>query len=612
MLSVREALPTWVDERIIITAAIQAIRTWSEGGGWVVVSIRISLILNCIVGNRFFSMDDLLEGTKLADSNAISLSMSLARSNLFMNTVLYRIVYGLCLLASTWTGCTYAAGPTAHVTIGVLAYQGEERAQQQWQPTIEYLNESFGEYQFELRPLTLQQVEPAVSSKVIDFLITNTGNYVELENKYGVSRIATLVKNTLDQSTTQFGAVLFTRSDNQQIYTLKDISGARLAAVNEQGFGGFQVAWRELNEVGINPYKDLGELIFTGFPQQRVVQAVLEKRADVGTFRTDSLEQLARSGVIDLDKFRIINAKTNREFPFLHSSRLYPEWPFAKLRHTPRSLAHQVAIALLDMKSASPAAKASASSGWTIPLDYQPVHDLMSELQVGPYAAVATISIGEVFKKYAKWIVVYSVLFLLITALCFALLAVNRRLVEANVALEKEVRKRTQLAENLEYQAMHDALTGAYNRLAFSHYMDQSLKSCKRDHGLFAVFVLDVDNFKDINENYGHQIGDQFLKQLVARIQSVIRETDVVARLGGDEFAIILNEFLDDATVSQFTSRLESALDRPYSLDGVELESHVSIGVSIYPDHGEQVDSLLKVADQHLYDEKKTKKVSGL
>jgi ABC-type phosphate/phosphonate transport system substrate-binding protein len=138
------------------------------------------------------------------------------------------------------------------------------------------------------------------------------------------------------------------------------------------------MAWREFIEVGIDPYKDFSKLSFAG-THDEVVYAILNKQADAGTVRTDTLERMQLEGKIDLDNFFIIHEHGGGKvhLPFLHSTREYPEWPMAKVIHTSDELAEIVAHRLIELQPDSKAAIAASCSGWTIPKNYQSVHECL-------------------------------------------------------------------------------------------------------------------------------------------------------------------------------------------------------------------------------------------
>ncbi|MBI5559031.1 MAG: PhnD/SsuA/transferrin family substrate-binding protein [Deltaproteobacteria bacterium] len=324
---------------------------------------------------------------------------------------------------------TYAESST--VRIGVLAHRGFDETIKIWAPTAKYLTEKNPQYSFVIVPLDFQQIGPAVKQGAVDFVLANTSIYVELEAAYGVTRISTLKNKSGKGAFTVFGGVIFCRNDRQDIKNLEDLSGKSFMAVEETSFGGWRVAWLELKKKGINPYKEFESLRFEG-THDKVVYAVRDGKIDAGTVRTDILEHMADEGLIDLSSFRIINERHVEGFPYVLSTPLYPEWPFAKVGHTSDDLAQKVAIALLSMPEDSQAAKSAKIAGWTTPLDYQPVHEAMKELRVGPYVDFGKITLTEVLKAY-WYLFVLSIAGLTFMGLVTSyVLKLNRKLKQSN------------------------------------------------------------------------------------------------------------------------------------------------------------------------------------
>jgi twitching motility protein PilJ len=183
-----------------------------------------------------------------------------------------------------------------------------------------------------------------------------------------------------------FGGVIFTAADNDAINALGDLKGKSFMAVEKSSFGGWQMAYKEILDAGVDPLTDFAKLEF-GDKHDNVVLAVLNGAVDSGTVRTDTLERMAAGGGIDLEDFKIINKKDHAGFPFVCSSALYPEWPLAKTQKTPDALAQEVVQALKQMAATDQAAKDAKVVGWTDPLDYAPVESLQQSLKVGAYAA---------------------------------------------------------------------------------------------------------------------------------------------------------------------------------------------------------------------------------
>jgi two-component system sensor histidine kinase TtrS len=333
--------------------------------------------------------------------------------------------------------------------VGVLANKGLAQALKEWSPLAEYLDWNIPGYQFELVPLDFDGVRRAVENKSIDFLITNSGYYIELESTYGVSRIATRKTQLDNHASTLFGGVIFTRVDRKDINTLDDLKGKSFMAVEKTSLGGWLMAWRELRRAGIDPLTDTSSFRFGG-THDAVVHAVLKGEAEAGTVRTDTLERMSAEGKIDLKHIKVINELPSEDgFPFVHSTELYPEWPMAKLKHTPDTLAKKMTIALLAMTPDSPAARSAGIAGWTVPLDYRDVHNLMKELHLGPYRDLGQVTFAEVVRQY-YWYFLGGLIFLAATiGVAGYVVRLNRHLERTRLDLNRQLLNRRRAEEAL-------------------------------------------------------------------------------------------------------------------------------------------------------------------
>ncbi len=335
------------------------------------------------------------------------------------------------------------------VRLGVLAHRGKEEALKSWGATAQYLSQQIPGYHFVIVPLSNDDIGPAVEYNELEFVLTNPGSYAELEFGFGITRIATLKNDSPLGAYSVLGAVIFTRSDRTDIKSLTDLRGKRFMAVHENAFGGWWVAWHELEQHHINPYRDFSKLSFSGFPQDNIVYAVRDGKVDAGTIRTDLLESMALAGKIKLQEFRVLNAQHIENFPYLLSTPLYPDWAFAMLRNTPDELAQQVAIALLKMRAGDPAAKMGGYIEWTVPLDYHSVHQLMIDLRVGPYLNLGQMSFIDLLKQYWPGIAAALLaLFILMSAYLYTL-RLNRRLSRTMKHLEDEIMQRQRIEQDL-------------------------------------------------------------------------------------------------------------------------------------------------------------------
>ena len=165
----------------------------------------------------------------------------------------------------------------------------------------------------------------------------------------------------------------------------------------------------------------------------------------------------------------------------------------------------------------------------------------------------------------------------------------------------RDITERKRVNDQVSYQAHHDHLTGLANRTLLLSRLKGAIAHAQTTNQRVAVFVVDIDNFKQINDSFGHQIGDSVLGFVAKRLLELVRDTDTVARLGGDEFVVVMQSFKDLADVERCAEKIVSTINHPLSIDGQKVHVTVSTGYSIYPDSGVNTDELLKNADMAMY-----------
>jgi diguanylate cyclase (GGDEF)-like protein len=170
-----------------------------------------------------------------------------------------------------------------------------------------------------------------------------------------------------------------------------------------------------------------------------------------------------------------------------------------------------------------------------------------------------------------------------------------------NDRLQKEVQERIRSEERNQHLAFHDGLTGLPNRSLFSKLLNHGINQARRNSTGLAVFFIDLDRFKTINDTLGHDAGDQLLQEVAKRLKDCLRESDTVARLGGDEFVILLEGLHQKGVVGQVAHKMLVALAKPFALLGQEFRVTASIGISTFPAGGEDEQSLMKNADVAMY-----------
>ncbi|HEV3102823.1 MAG TPA: PAS domain S-box protein [Candidatus Dormibacteraeota bacterium] len=169
------------------------------------------------------------------------------------------------------------------------------------------------------------------------------------------------------------------------------------------------------------------------------------------------------------------------------------------------------------------------------------------------------------------------------------------------IATMRDISERKAQTDALEYQALHDALTGLPNRSLFGDRLRQALLSARRNQRMFGVLLLDLDRFKDINDALGHDRGDSLLQEVTARLRGVLRATDTIARLGGDEFAVLTIDAKHPDDVVSTARKILASLDGPFAIGDQMVETGASIGIALYPVHGDDPGTLLRRADVAMY-----------
>jgi len=169
------------------------------------------------------------------------------------------------------------------------------------------------------------------------------------------------------------------------------------------------------------------------------------------------------------------------------------------------------------------------------------------------------------------------------------------------MGISRDITTHKQQEENLTYMTTHDTLTGLANRALLSDHLTLALARAQRNRQKFPIMLLDLDNFKDVNDRLGHSGGDKLLQVVGDRLNGILRKTDTVARMGGDEFLLLLPEITKTEDINVVAQKILAVFRRPFLLGDHEVNTTTSIGIAIYPSDGKDTDSLIKNADIAMY-----------
>ena len=169
------------------------------------------------------------------------------------------------------------------------------------------------------------------------------------------------------------------------------------------------------------------------------------------------------------------------------------------------------------------------------------------------------------------------------------------------VGITREINEMRETEVALQHLATHDALTDLPNRFLMIDRLTQLLSRAKRSGSVFAVLYMDLDHFKDVNDDHGHEVGDLLLRAVAGRLRQSVRQSDTVARMGGDEFVILVETIRQRSDAAVVGAKIQRALAKPFTLQNHRVKITGSIGISFYPENGVDVDTLLRAADYAMY-----------
>ncbi len=292
-----------------------------------------------------------------------------------------------------------------------------------------------------------------VRGKEVDFLISNPTSYVRFEHGHLAMRLLTLKTLHRGKASNRVGSVVIVPSGRSDIETFDDLRGKRFAAVDKNSFAGWLMVLREFDQRGIDPGHEFRSLTFAG-THERVVKALRDGTADAGCVRSDELERFKPG------EFRVIEPiPATADYPLPSSTRLYPEWPLATLYGTPEDVAQKVVIALLELGPDHPESRAAESGGWTIPLNYRSVHELLHVLKLPPYDTEGRFTLGDVVHEYWAALCVAVLLVIALVGATGHVIRLNMSHASLHRSLETQLSERERAERALrESEALYHSL----------------------------------------------------------------------------------------------------------------------------------------------------------
>nr|WP_272689377.1 tetrathionate respiration histidine kinase TtrS [Providencia sp. PROV033] len=353
----------------------------------------------------------------------------------------------------------------AQWTIGVLALRGPNFTQLHWQPLVDTLNQSIPGERFILKPLNLEEMKEAISNRKIDFLLTNSAQFIQLDNRYHLRWLLSLRSDVEPNSTTRnvIGSLILVRSDSD-IHDANQLIGKKVGAISTDAFGGYLLGYKVLRDLGYDAEKDF-RMQFLGFPADALLYALRDKSLTAAIVPVCLLENMDSEGLIDKHQFRPLIQKESA-LPCLTSTELYPNWSFAALSEVPDNLVDKVTKVLLSGDA--------PSMRWGAPASITQVENLLRDVNQHPQQR-------EIWQDIVSWTIQHQITIGII-ALVFVLLGINhvwiaflvrRRSQQLEVAHNRLRQQETNLQKAQRLNILGEMASG------FAHELNQPLSAIR-------------------------------------------------------------------------------------------------------------------------------------
>ncbi|WP_324140104.1 diguanylate cyclase domain-containing protein [Marinobacter salsuginis] len=330
------------------------------------------------------------------------------------------------------------------LTFGIFAYRPDHVLQQRYQPLTEYLSRETG-IRIELEILNQENMSRAIAANRLDFFLTNPSHFLLIRSERSLTGVlATLVRRSGESSTASLGGVIFTKAGRDDIKDLADLHDKTIASPGVHFLGGYQTQLLELLDADID-IRRVNLIRFLG-THDRVVRSVLSGDADVGFVRTSILEQMAQTDPDLFTRVKVLNRQRLAGFPYVVSTRLYPEWPLVALPHVNERSVRRIASALFAIEPEDEVALAIGIAGFSPPADYQSVEFLAQTLREPPYDQMPRLTWVDALHQYRLWVFTILVLVMLLVASSLWLGRSKRQLASEQRRLRQLIRSWPQAA----------------------------------------------------------------------------------------------------------------------------------------------------------------------
>lgn len=449
----------------------------------------------------------------------------------------------ICIVCS---GLAQADHAKSTLNLAVFTHTNAESSLERYQPLADYLSQQLPNHTVKLYTMDDSALRTVVQHNQIDMVLANPSLYQIIRHENALNNaIATVQTAYKGKNLNTFGGVIFTLSDRADIQTLENLARKTIAIPSFRSSGAFSMPMAEVAKHTDLTRQDLN--FITTHDNERVIEAVLSKKADVGFVRTGILEQWISEGKLSEQQVKLIHPRNLFNYPFKLSTTLYPEWPFVVLSHIDETTTKQIALALFKLTADHPAAISADIGGFIPPLDYLPYEQILRKLQLEPYHIPPQFSLKQFWQQYTFDIILVGILVIVLAISLLRALYLHQRLLSSMRLVQQHEKV---LSDKAALDEILLSLPSKITRLSEVDFIHQTLNDIESHIGSEVGFVHLYNRQTQTFELITHSnrtIQNQLQENIVSRY--AIEEAGIEAQILHTQKPLILNH-ISDATES--------------------------------------------------------------
>lgn len=463
-----------------------------------------------------------------------------------INRYMTILIHWLAIIGLLFSTAVKADHTKSVLNLAVFAHSNAEATLKHYQPLADYLSQKLPDHTVKLYVMDDSALRTVVQHNQIDLVLANPSLYQIIRHENALNNaIATTQSAYKNKSLNTFGGVIFTLSNRKDIETLDDLANKTIAIPSFRSSGAYSIPLAEVDKHTDLTRQDLN--FITTHDNERVIEAVLSKKADVGFVRSGTLERAIQEGTLSKLDIKVIHSRDLFNYPYMLSTTLYPEWPFVVLSHIDEATTKQIALALYHLTADHPAAKAAQIAGFIPPLDYLPYEQMLRDLQLEPYHIPPEFSLKQFWQQYTADIILVGIFVIVLAVSLLRAVYLHQRLLTSMQLVQQHERV---LSDKAALDEILLSLPSRVTKLSEQAFIQLALNDIEShlysEIGIVHLFNNQSQTFELITHS-SRTLRNKLQNHIVSRY--TIEEAGIEAQILHTQKPLILNH-ISDATES--------------------------------------------------------------